>query len=277
MGRLARHVLDRLDATVLALTGSQGKTGTKDYLAHVLSQAGTTVATSANNNNELGVPLTVLRADESTTYLVVEMGARGIGHIAYLCDIAPPQIAAVLNIGTAHIGEFGSREAIALAKGEIVESLPSSGVAVLNADDDLAAALEARTEARVLSFGVAGEVTWRAVELDDLGRPSFELGYAGEWQAVRLLQSGAHQVANAAAAAAMAMACRPTTRGGGATPCRRPSRRRAGGWSCTSAPTGCSWSTTPTTPTPPPWPPRSTHLPRSAAGAAGAPSRCSGR
>ncbi len=205
LGRLARHVLDRLDTTVLALTGSQGKTGTKDYLAHVLSQAGTTVATSANNNNELGVPLTVLRADESTAYLVVEMGARGIGHIAYLCDIAPPQVAAVLNIGTAHIGEFGSRGAIAMAKGEIVESLPQSGVAVLNADDDLAAALETRTGARMLSFGVAGQVTWRAVDLDDLGRPSFELGYAGEWQSVRLLQSGTHQIANAAAAAAMAV------------------------------------------------------------------------
>ncbi len=206
LGRLARHVLDRLDATVLALTGSVGKTGTKDYLAHVLAAAGPTVATAANNNNELGVPLTVLRADESTTYLVVEMGARGLGHIAYLCDIAPPQVAAVINVGTAHIGEFGSREAIALAKGEIVESLPATGVAVLNADDDLTAALEVRTDARVLSFGVAGDVTWRAVVLDDLGRPSFDLGYAGEWHAVRLKQSGAHQVANAAAAAAMAVA-----------------------------------------------------------------------
>ncbi|MDQ4052493.1 MAG: UDP-N-acetylmuramoyl-tripeptide--D-alanyl-D-alanine ligase [Actinomycetota bacterium] len=206
LGRLARHVLDRLDATVLALTGSQGKTGTKDYLAHVLGTAGPTVATAANNNNEIGVPLTVLRADRSTTHLVVEMGARGIGHIAYLCEIAPPRVAAVINIGTAHIGEFGSREAIALAKGEIVESLPASGVAVLNADDDLTAALDARTDAQVLSFGRDGDVTWRAVELDDLGRPSFELGHAGEWHAVRLQQSGAHQIGNAAAAAAMAVA-----------------------------------------------------------------------
>ena len=206
LGRLARHVLDRVDATVLALTGSQGKTGTKDYLAHVLAAAGPTVATQANNNNELGVPLTVLRADESTAYLVVEMGARGIGHIAYLCEIAPPQVAAVINVGTAHIGEFGSREAIALAKGEIVESLPATGVAVLNTDDDLTAALDARTDARVLTFGRAGDVTWRGVDLDDSGCPSFELGYAGEWHPVRLRQSGTHQVANAAAAAAMAVA-----------------------------------------------------------------------
>jgi UDP-N-acetylmuramoyl-tripeptide--D-alanyl-D-alanine ligase len=206
LGRLARHVLDRLDVTVLALTGSQGKTGTKDYLAHVLADAGPTVATAANNNNELGVPLTALRADESTTYLVVEMGARGVGHIGYLCEIAPPQVAAVINVGTAHIGEFGSREAIAIAKGEIVESLPAAGVAVLNADDALTAALAGRTDARVLTFGSAGDVTWRGMELDDLGRPSFELGHGGEWHAVRLQLSGAHQVANAAAAAAIAVA-----------------------------------------------------------------------
>lgn len=206
LGRLARHVLDRLDASVLALTGSQGKTGTKDYLAHLLGAAGPTVATAANNNNELGVPLTVLRAEETTDHLVVEMGARGIGHIAYLCEIAPPDIAAVLNIGTAHIGEFGSREAIAAAKGEIVEALDADGVAVLNADDELTAALADRTDARVLTFGRAGEVTWRGVELDDLGRARFELGHAGAWHPVRLTQTGAHQVANAAAAAAMGLA-----------------------------------------------------------------------
>ena len=102
---------------MLALTGSQGKTGTKDYLAHVLGTAGPTVATAGNFNNELGVPLTVLRADATTAYLVVEMGARGLGHIAYLCRIAPPRVAAVLNVGTAHLGEFGSREAIARGQG----------------------------------------------------------------------------------------------------------------------------------------------------------------
>jgi len=206
LGRLARHVLDSLDVTVLALTGSQGKTGTKDFLAQVLAAAGPTVATTANNNNELGVPLTVLRADHGTAYLVVEMGARGIGHISYLCDIAPPRVAAVLNVGTAHVGEFGSREAIAQAKGEIVEALPADGTAVLNADDDLTAAMATRTRARTLTFGTSADVGWRALELDDLGRPTFELGYAGEWREVRLTQTGAHQVLNAAAAAAMAFA-----------------------------------------------------------------------
>ncbi|MCD4526339.1 UDP-N-acetylmuramoyl-tripeptide--D-alanyl-D-alanine ligase [Nocardioides sp. cx-173] len=206
LGRLARHVVDTLGTPVLALTGSQGKTGTKDYLAHVLAAAGPTVATAANNNNELGVPLTVLRAGPETAYLVVEMGARGLGHIAYLCDIAPPTVAAVLNVGTAHIGEFGTREAIAQAKGELVEALPAEGTAVLNADDGLTAAMAARTRAATVTFGVSGDVAWRAVELDELGRPRFELGYDGAWLPVTLAQTGAHQVANAAAAVAMAVA-----------------------------------------------------------------------
>ncbi|GEP37122.1 UDP-N-acetylmuramoyl-tripeptide--D-alanyl-D-alanine ligase [Nocardioides psychrotolerans] len=206
LGRLARHVLDRLDVPVLALTGSQGKTGTKDYLDHVLAAAGPTVATAANNNNEIGVPLTVLRADATTSYLVVEMGARGIGHIAYLCDIAPPSVAAVLNVGTAHIGEFGSQEAIAAAKGEIVEALGADGTAVLNADDDLTAAMASRTRARTMTFGHAGDVAWRGLELDALGRPTVEIGHGGTWRRVSLTQTGAHQVANAAAAVAMALA-----------------------------------------------------------------------
>ncbi len=206
LGRLARHVVDALGVPVLALTGSQGKTGTKDYLAHVLATAGPTVATADNLNNEIGVPLTVLRADATTDYLVVEMGARGLGHVAYLCDIAPPSVAAVLNVGTAHIGEFGSREAIAAAKGEIVEALGAGGTAVLNADDDLTSVMSSRTRARTLTFGLTGDVAWRDVELDVLGRPTVDLGHAGTWRRVSLTQTGAHQVANAAAAVAMALA-----------------------------------------------------------------------
>ena len=206
LGRLGRYVVDALDATVLALTGSQGKTGTKDYLAQLLQASGQTVATVGNRNNEIGVPLTVLRADAETRYLAVEMGARGVGHVAELCAIAPPRVAAVLNVGTAHIGEFGSREAIASAKGEIVEALPPDGTAVLNADDPLVAAMTGRTSARVVTFGRSGDVTWRGLELDDLGRPAFELGHDGTWTPVRLLEAGAHQVPNAVAAAAMAAA-----------------------------------------------------------------------
>jgi len=212
LGVLARHVVDLLpEVVVLAMTGSQGKTGTKDYLAHVLSEAGPTVATRGNFNNELGVPLTVLRATSETRYLVVEMGARGVGHIAQLCAVAPPRVAAVLNVGTAHIGEFGSREAIARAKGEIVEALPADGTAVLNADDDLVAAMAGRTAAQVVTFGgttdgqrpdvAVGEVT-----SDELGRQSFELVHRGSGATVHLAQVGAYQWRNAAAAAAMALA-----------------------------------------------------------------------
>jgi UDP-N-acetylmuramoyl-tripeptide--D-alanyl-D-alanine ligase len=212
LGLLARHVVDRLpDTVVLAMTGSQGKTGTKDYLAHVLSEAGPTIATRGNFNNELGVPLTVLRATPDTRYLVVEMGARGVGHIAELCAIAPPRVAAVLNVGTAHIGEFGSREAIAAAKGEIVEALPADGTAVLNADDDLVAAMAARTLAQVLTFGEAADartpdVAVSEVTTDELGRQSFELAHRGSGATVHLAQVGAFQWRNAAAAAAMALA-----------------------------------------------------------------------
>jgi UDP-N-acetylmuramoyl-tripeptide--D-alanyl-D-alanine ligase len=172
----------------------------------VLAAAGPTVATAGNNNNELGVPMTVLRAGADTSYLVVEMGARGIGHVRYLCDIAPPRVAAVINVGTAHIGEFGGRDAIAEAKGEIVEALPADGTAVLNADDVHTAAMASRTAAPSLTFGERGDIAWRDVRLDDLSRPTFELGYAGAWHRVALTQSGRHQVTNAAAAAAMAVA-----------------------------------------------------------------------
>jgi UDP-N-acetylmuramoyl-tripeptide--D-alanyl-D-alanine ligase len=212
LGLLARHVVDRLpDVVVLAMTGSQGKTGTKDYLAHVLSEAGPTVATRGNFNNELGVPLTVLRATPETRYLVVEMGARGVGHIAELCRIAPPHVAAVLNVGTAHIGEFGGREAIACAKGEIVEALAADGTAVLNADDHLVAAMAARTSATVTTFGdgSAGhspDVSVSEVTTDEIGRQSFELAHRGSYATVHLAQVGAFQWRNAAAAAAMALA-----------------------------------------------------------------------
>jgi UDP-N-acetylmuramoyl-tripeptide--D-alanyl-D-alanine ligase len=209
LGRLARHVVDRTPATVLALTGSVGKTGTKDYLASLLRSlvgAERVVATEGNGNNEIGVPLTVLRAGADTDFLVVEMGARGIGHIAYLCDIAPPRIAAALNVGTAHVGEFGGREQIALAKGEIVEALPADGSAVLNADDPLVAAMASRTQARVVTFGRSGAVQYGDLELDALGRPGLTLVHGDDAHRVQLLQTGAHQAENAAAAAAMAVA-----------------------------------------------------------------------
>ena len=209
LGLLARHVRDRLpDLTVLALTGSQGKTGTKDYLAQVLATAGETVATAGNLNNEIGVPVTVLRAGETTRFLVVEMGARGVGHVSYLCGIARPTIAGVLNVGTAHLGEFGTRETIARAKGEIVEALPADGVAVLNQDDALVRGMGDRTPARVVLFGedATSDVRLSDEDTDDLGRPSATVTWDGQSARLTLQQVGHHQLSNAAAAAAFALA-----------------------------------------------------------------------
>lgn len=207
LGLLAAHVLVELrravpELRVLAVTGSQGKTSVKDLLGSVLADAGATVATYGSFNNELGLPLTVLRADRGTRYLVLEMGARGIGHIAELCAIAPPDISLVLNVGQAHLGEFGSQANIAVAKGELVEALGPDGVAVLNADDPLVAAMATRTRGEVRTFGT-GEATLRLADLvlDDFGRPSFDLVLGDERARVQLQVIGAHQATNAAAAA----------------------------------------------------------------------------
>ncbi|MGA8210644.1 MAG: UDP-N-acetylmuramoyl-tripeptide--D-alanyl-D-alanine ligase [Nocardioidaceae bacterium] len=206
---LARHVLARLDRVrVVALTGSQGKTSTKDLLAQVLAAAGRTVATEGSFNNELGMPLTVLRADTATEYLVLEMGARHVGDLRVSCAVAPPDVAVVLNVGKAHLGEFGSQANIALAKGEVVEALPADGVAVLNADDPLVAAMASRTRARVTTFGSGQDADVRVghVELDGLGRPSFDLTADGTTVRVAMGLVGEHHATNAAAAAAAALA-----------------------------------------------------------------------
>jgi UDP-N-acetylmuramoyl-tripeptide--D-alanyl-D-alanine ligase len=206
---LAAHVLTALpDIIVVALTGSQGKTSTKDLLGQVLSRSGTTVATAGSFNNELGLPLTVLRADRATEFLVLEMGARGIGHLRDLCEIARPDVSLVLNVGKAHLGEFGTQEDIARAKGEIVDALPDDGVAVLNADDPLVAAMASRTTARTLTFGesAGADVRLADLRLDDLGRPSFTLVSGGESAPVQMRLVGEHQAHNAAAAAAVAVA-----------------------------------------------------------------------
>jgi UDP-N-acetylmuramoyl-tripeptide--D-alanyl-D-alanine ligase len=209
LGSLAAGMLARADrCTVVGVTGSSGKTSTKDLLAQVLARGGPVVAPENSFNNEIGLPLTVLSVDENTSTLVCEYSARGTGHIAYLCSIAPPQIGVVLNVGAAHLGEFGSREAIATAKGELVEALPPDGTAVLNADDALVRAMAARTSARVLTFGTAPDADVRLdeLELDDRARPSFALRtFAGEAR-VRMQLSGAHHAMNAAATAAAALA-----------------------------------------------------------------------
>ena len=205
---VARELSGEHGLTIVGVTGSAGKTSTKDLIAAVLSRAGETVAPPGSFNNEIGHPYTVLRCTEDTDFLVAEMSARGIGHIAHLATIAPPKIGVVLNVGSAHIGEFGSRENIAIAKGELVEALPADGVAVLNADDDLVAGMAPRTAARVVTFSETGntKADYYAtdVELDAVARASFTMHTPnGSPQRVELGVFGAHQVGNALAAAAV--------------------------------------------------------------------------
>lgn len=208
--RLAAHVVARLrrGLTVFGLTGSQGKTSTKDLVAAVLSGTAPTTATFGSFNNELGVPLTMLRADLGTRFLVLEMGARRIGDIAALTGLVAPDVAVVLNVGQAHLGEFGSRAAIATAKGELVRGLAPGGTAVLNADDPRVAAMRALTDGPVLTFGRAEHADVRVLDLalDACGRPSFTLRTADASARVALPLVGAHQALNASAAAAAGLA-----------------------------------------------------------------------
>ena len=248
MGALAAEAVRRIRArrsaegaplTVIGITGSAGKTTTKDLLAGILAAAGdpengtgaNTVAPQGSYNGEVGVPLTVFKADFETRYLVIEMGATGIGHIRYLADMVRPDIGVVLGVGTAHAGEFGGVENISIAQGELVEALPAAGTAVLNLDDARVAGMASRTGAAVLGYtaqparddrsdsddqsgshgaGCAGAGCVRAegVELNAAGNPEFELflpgDTAGHHVSSRLI--GAHHVGNLLAAAAAAHA-----------------------------------------------------------------------
>jgi UDP-N-acetylmuramoyl-tripeptide--D-alanyl-D-alanine ligase len=195
--------------TIVGITGSSGKTSTKDLLAAVLAPLGEVVAPPGSFNNELGHPWTVLRATESTDYLVLEMSARHPGNIASLAAIAPPSIAVVLNVGTAHLGEFGSRDAIAATKAELPQAVPSSGVVILNVDDTAVAAMADQTAGRVVRVSRSSGVdVWAGpVTLDELARPRFAL-HAGDDQVdVALAVHGDHQVSNALCAAAVALEC----------------------------------------------------------------------
>jgi UDP-N-acetylmuramoyl-tripeptide--D-alanyl-D-alanine ligase len=207
-GRLAREVVRRCpDLLVIGVTGSSGKTSTKDLLASVLGTVGPTVAPINSLNSEIGVPLTVCRVGPTTRYLVAELGARGIGHVAYLAGVAAPTIGVVLNVGVAHLGEFGSVAAIAQAKGELVDALPAHGLAVLNADDPVVAGMAVRSRARVVLVGESEHADVRAseVRLDASGRPSFLLVASGASVPVTLRLHGRHHVGNALAVAAVAL------------------------------------------------------------------------
>ncbi|NKQ57210.1 UDP-N-acetylmuramoyl-tripeptide--D-alanyl-D-alanine ligase [Amycolatopsis sp. K13G38] len=210
LGKLARHVvtvLSQRQLTVVGVTGSSGKTSTKDLIAQLLEPLGPTVAPPGSFNNELGHPWTALRADETTRHLVLEMSARGPGHIAELAAIAPPRIGVVLNVGSAHVGEFGSREGIAKTKGELVEALPAEGLAVLNYDDPLVKAMASRTKARIVGVGEHPDAGVRAedITLDEQARASFRLVTAHGEAPVTLPLYGEHHVGNALSAAAVAL------------------------------------------------------------------------
>lgn len=208
LGKLANLVLSRLpELTVIGLTGSSGKTTTKDLLCQLLARFAPTVAPQGSLNNELGVPYTALRAGQDTRFLILEMGSRGAGHLKYLCDITRPRIGMVLNVGTAHIGEFGSADGIAAAKSELPAALPADGLAVLNADDPMVRAMASVTRAKVVLAGQAGDADVRAVdvEVDERGCAGFTLVFAGRSAPVRLAVAGRHQVGNAVQAAAVAL------------------------------------------------------------------------
>lgn len=214
LAKLAAAVAAELVAgglTIIGVTGSSGKTSTKDLLAAVLDPLGQVIAPPGSFNNELGHPWTVLRATPETDYLILEMSARHPGNIAALAAIAPPQIAVVLNVGTAHLGEFGSREAIANTKAELPQAVPASGVVILNVDDTAVAAMAGKTAARVVRVsrepGSEVDVWAGPVALDGLARPRFALHAGGGHVEVALAVHGDHQVGNALCAAAVALQC----------------------------------------------------------------------
>ena len=203
---LATHVREKLsELHVVGITGSQGKTTTKELLFEILATHGKTIATKGNNNNELGVPLTILRCDHTTQYCIVEMGARHVGDIAALSKIAKPNIGVVLRVAAAHIGEFGSLEKIALAKSEMISSLAHGSIAILGQYDPFTKAMSTLHQGATYTFGENSGSTVRAsdIELRE-GRAHFDLVTPEGRSTVALRQYGLHQIPNALAAATVA-------------------------------------------------------------------------
>jgi UDP-N-acetylmuramoyl-tripeptide--D-alanyl-D-alanine ligase len=205
LGKLAGFVRSQLESLlVIGITGSQGKTTTKDLLSAILRLDGETVATEASFNNELGLPITLLKCVETTKYCVLEMGARHKGDIADLCKIAHPNIGVVLTVGTAHLGEFGSQEAIAEAKAELVQNLPKDGIEILGTYDDFTPRMASGIDVRTVTFGEGHDADVRATDIDVReGRAQFDLVTSAGRSSVALRLVGAHQVSNALAAAAV--------------------------------------------------------------------------
>ncbi|MFK0040544.1 UDP-N-acetylmuramoyl-tripeptide--D-alanyl-D-alanine ligase [Paenarthrobacter sp. NPDC090517] len=219
MGHLAAEAVRRIRSereqrgepfTVIGITGSAGKTTTKDLLAGVLSTFGATVAPQGSFNGEVGVPLTVFTADNETRFLIIEMGATGLGHIKYLADMVKPDVGVLLMVGSAHAGEFGGVANIARTKGELLEALSTLGTAVINLDDPKVATLRSRTTAKVVGFTASGspgeDVQARNVVISSHGHPEFDLFFPGTGPSVRVESRliGGHQVTNLLAAATAA-------------------------------------------------------------------------
>ena len=205
---LAAFVRKRLDKlVVIGITGSQGKTSTKDLLTHMLGAVGPTVAPAGSFNNDLGLPITLLQCDDRTRFCILEMGARHLGDIARLCEIAKPNIGVVLTVGTAHIGEFGSREVIAQTKGELIASLDKDGIAILGTYDEFTPKMASLHQGQVILFGEKADIQVRAADIEMReGRPHFDLVTPAGRDAVGMRAVGAHQVANALAVAAVGTA-----------------------------------------------------------------------
>jgi UDP-N-acetylmuramoyl-tripeptide--D-alanyl-D-alanine ligase len=206
LSKLAVFVRNELSSLkVVGITGSQGKTTTKEFLHAILSAQGNTIATRGNNNNEIGVPLTLLRCEEQTQYCIVEMGARHVGDITKLSSIAMPNIGVVLRVAAAHIGEFGSIEKIALAKSEMISSLSSDSVAVLGQYDNFTKAMSSLHQGEIITFGEESSSIIRATDIElREGRAHFDLVTPEGRSTVALRQLGLHQVPNALAASAVA-------------------------------------------------------------------------
>jgi UDP-N-acetylmuramoyl-tripeptide--D-alanyl-D-alanine ligase len=207
LGRIGGLARGRLPDRVIGITGSVGKTSVKDLLAAALATTFRTVASERSFNNEIGVPVTLANAADGTEAAVIEMGARGVGHIAALCTVARPSIGIVTAVGHVHTELFGTIDDVARGKGELVEALPASGTAVLNADDERVVAMRSRARARVLTYGEGGDVTASVVQFDPELRPSFRMHSPWGDVEVQLGVRGLHQIANALAAAAAALAC----------------------------------------------------------------------
>lgn len=198
----------KLSVPVLAITGSSGKTTTKDLLIDLMLTRGKVVATAGSRNNELGLPITLLSADYETKSIILEMGARHKGNIHELVQIAQPNIVGITNIGSAHLGEFGSIDQIVNTKSEILESLDANGIAVLNADQEVSDQIALRTRGQVRFAGLSKRAQVRVtnMELDENAKPKFKLELDGDEILIQLNIVGRHQASNAAIAAAMAAA-----------------------------------------------------------------------